>query len=244
MYEDASQRNAFHRYFEVIPALTQELRNVVFNIRFQVYCEELGYEDVARFPDRRERDEYDDSSMHCLLRHRASGAYAGCVRLVLGDSSVPRRPLPVERACGEAIDKTIIDLDKLRPGSYGEISRLAVISAFRKRSGERNTPSGIISEASHDPNERRRFPHIALGLHLSATAMVINHGLACGLALMEPRLARHLGMFGIHFAQIGSEVQHHGIRAPYQITPSAVYKVLPDDLRHLLEDIRQTILAA
>ncbi len=241
MCDNPSRRDAFHRYFAVVPAVTAELKNIVFGIRFQVYCEELGYEDVARFPDRMEHDQYDSHSMHCLLRHKDSGLYAGCVRLVLGDLSIPRRRLPFEQTCGDRIDKSIIDLDTLSPTSYGEISRLAVISAFRKRSGEHNTPAGIIFDVSNDPNERRQFPYIALGLHLSAAAMVINLGMERGIALMEPRLARRLSIFGIHFEPIGEEVEHHGLRAPYQITPAAVYQGLADDLRNLLDDIRQTV---
>jgi len=46
----------FKKYFEILPALTEQLREHVYRIRHGVYCEELKFEPER--PDRRERDEY------------------------------------------------------------------------------------------------------------------------------------------------------------------------------------------
>src|SRR5690606_33394678 len=116
----------------------------VFRIRYDVYCEELRFEDPARFPDLQETDEYDRYSLHCLLRHAPSDTFAGCVRLVL--PATPSDPLPFERLCaGHMYDDVLEELVPDRR-KVGEISRLAVRSNFRRRRGEKNLPEGVVEE--------------------------------------------------------------------------------------------------
>ena len=77
----------FHRYFNAVAASSDELRREVYRIRYDVYCDELRFEDPARFPDKQEIDPYDRLSLHCLLLHRTSNTFAGCVRFVGGGTS-------------------------------------------------------------------------------------------------------------------------------------------------------------
>ena len=51
--------NTFHNHFDVVPADTIGLMEKSFQIRYQVYCVERSFEDVAAFPDKMETDEYD-----------------------------------------------------------------------------------------------------------------------------------------------------------------------------------------
>src|SRR3954470_23844494 len=95
----------FKKYFEVVPAMTDELRDHVYRIRHAVYCEELRYEPVR--PDRRETDEYDRHSLHCLIRSLRTGDFVGCTRLVMTRPDDPSYPLPVEKACAQTIDRSI-----------------------------------------------------------------------------------------------------------------------------------------
>ncbi len=62
---------AFHEYFEVVFADTPSLLENVFNLRYRILCIENKYPnvDAANYPDELERDEYDDRSLHLLLRH-------------------------------------------------------------------------------------------------------------------------------------------------------------------------------
>jgi len=41
-------------------AKTPEEKNLAYNVRYKVFCEELGYLDKTLFPDKLEKDEYDD----------------------------------------------------------------------------------------------------------------------------------------------------------------------------------------
>ncbi|MGK7950603.1 MAG: GNAT family N-acyltransferase [Xenococcaceae cyanobacterium] len=60
----------FDKYFQLIVANTAELKQEVFSIRYQVYCEELNFEPAENFPNGLEKDIYDERSIHYLLQHR------------------------------------------------------------------------------------------------------------------------------------------------------------------------------
>lgn len=79
LFELMNLGEGFKKYFEIAPALTDELRDHVYRIRHEVYCAELKYEPVRA--DKRERDDYD---AHAPLLARP------------GD---PLYPLPVEKTC-------------------------------------------------------------------------------------------------------------------------------------------------
>lgn len=236
-----SIRMSFHEYFKAIAADTEELKQEAFRIRYDVYCDELGYEDKSCFIDRLETDCYDSIAYHCLLQHKSSGEFAGCVRLAMPSSEVNDYKLPFELTCNGKLNKQIVDIETLQPDSYGEISRLAVRSNFRRRAGEKESPYGVVSDESLFADERRSFPLIAFGLYLAAAASGLNTGLERVFAMMEPRLARRLRIFGIEFEQIGEPIEHRGIRAPYQVTEEGLYKRMPADLKLLLNDIRNDV---
>jgi N-acyl amino acid synthase of PEP-CTERM/exosortase system len=76
-----NRENEFAKHWELVPAVTAELREEAYRIRHNVYCAELGFEPANA--EGRERDEYDEHSRHLLIRCLWTGAWAGCVRLVL-----------------------------------------------------------------------------------------------------------------------------------------------------------------
>lgn len=237
----------FHRYFNAVFAADEALCNEVFRIRYDVYCDELGFEDPGRFPDKRESDEFDANSLHCLLRHKTSNTYAGCVRLVLVDRQAPDELLPFERLCQDGLYRELIHEIAPDRTRVAEISRLAVRSTFRRRKDERGQPGVVVEERSRKGGAVRT-PWIALGLYLSAAAAGLIRGLDGVFALMEPRLARRLGTYGIRFVQVGNPVEHRGERAPFFISRQDLFEGLPPPVRGLLEvierDLRQTGAAA
>jgi len=234
--------DAFNLFFAVVPADSRELRDSASRLRYEVYCRELHYEAPEDHPDELESDVYDEDSRHCLLRHRPSGEFAGCVRLVLNQADGIRRPLPFERQCGSGLWHTIIEPDRLPRGSFGEISRLAVVARFRRRAGEQGSAHGL-SDAVDAPSsdERRVFPHIALGLYLAAAALGLRHGLDIVFVMMEPRLARHMQRYGILFTQAGDVIDYHGQRGPFFITREGLYGNLKPEVRQLLDRIHRDV---
>lgn len=218
--EPSEVYRAFHEFFELHPAITGELLDEVFALRYQVYCVEHPFEDPADHQAGKEQDEYDGRAIHTLIRHKRTGYCAAAVRLVLPDSGDSSAAFPLEHACEgnlyEEAKPWLADLDRSK---VAEISRFSVSKAFRRRVGEAETVSGISAQAVYSdgqaPDARRRgFPHITLGLFAAIVRMSVDQDITHWFAVMEPTLLRLLQRFGIHFPPIGPVVDHHGLRRP------------------------------
>lgn len=213
--------SAFNQYFELVHADTDELREEVFQLRYQVYVLETGFETEADCkktinPDGQivylEEDEYDTRSDHYLLRHLRTGLYAATTRLVLPDRRRLEAPYPIEAHC--ALDQPARDF-AIR-AHLGEISRFAVSKVFKRRLGEASSLAGVASDIDmyFEEDERRVLPHISLGLFAAVMRMAHEHHISHCYAVMEPALVRLLGRFGVIFHRIGPDVDYHGLRVP------------------------------
>ncbi len=234
----------FSNYFSISIADTPQLREEVFRIRYQVYCQELGYEPLDKFPDRMEKDAYDPRSIHCLLKYKPDDIYAGCVRLVLSDPKKPDANFPFENVCQDHL----INFEETPRSILGEVSRLAVIAQFRKREGEQKTPGGLIifdekKKQMEEESKKRRFPIIALSLYLAATSLTVERDIQYAITLMEPRLARHLRMSGLTSRPVGSLIDFHGKRGPFAITVAEVVNNISKnpELSDLFQNIQDSI---
>lgn len=216
---DDSEKNInapFLQNFEIVSADTPALIDEAHKLRYQVYCEEKGYEDAACYPDGREYDEYDRRSVHSLIRHRDSGIYVGVVRLVLPDCGSLHAPLPMERHCHLNLATTHPQLDALPREAIGEISRFSVSKMFRRRIAEEGVIYGVSGAGSdvHPHFDRRLLPHITLGLIAAFIRMCAKHGIHYCYAVMEPTLLRFLNRFGIQFSTLGEAIDYRGLRVP------------------------------
>jgi len=233
----------FDRHFEALPATEEVNRREVFRLRFAVYCEEHGYEAPSAFPNGEEHDVFDNDSAYVLIRHRASGRAAGCVRLITNERTADLR-FPFEQLCGAHLDPRFVDLLYLARDRIGEISRLAVHNDFRRRRIDANDSP---SEAGSGPGSQiyyggaRQYPLVAMGLFLSASALALNAGLERALVVMEPRLARLLGGSGIPFKQVGDVITYRGQRAPFCITREELLGNLHPECKHLLDQLVHTL---
>jgi N-acyl amino acid synthase of PEP-CTERM/exosortase system len=246
--EFADLAEAFHHYFEVVRADTDALRREVYRIRYQVFCEEMGTEDKEQFPEGLEYDEYDGHSAHCLLRHRRNekhDIYAGCIRIVLQHPRHRHVRPPFMLHCSDSLWRTKLDPFRLPPGSFGEISRLAITREFRRRKGDVNGATGEnLPMLSSTEEERRHYPYIPIGLYMAAAVVWFESDMDYLFAMMEPRLARHLRRYGICFEQAGEETDYHGRRAAFYLTKEMFLGNLKPDLKDLLgyiqSDLSQT----
>jgi N-acyl amino acid synthase of PEP-CTERM/exosortase system len=229
---------SFKRYFEIVPALTEELRDTAFRIRHQVYCEDLKYEPER--PSRRESDEYDRHSLHCLIRSVKTGEFAGCTRLILSRPDDPHYPLPFEKTCAEALDRALLDPQALSRHRIAEVSRLAVISKFRTRRGERHSAVPL-TEASYGTDIMPRFPYIPVALYLATTELARRHGIHTMFLLTEPRLAAHFAKLGVNIIQIGEPVEHRGLRIPSVVNVQKIIDGLNFIMRPLYETVAQQV---
>ncbi len=232
-----SFKDHFNNYFSLEIADNPDLLAQVFKIRYQVYCQELKYEPEENFPDGMEKDDYDSHSIHCLLKYQLTGQYIGCVRIVLSKSGQPEKKFPFEKICADNLSMEITHSNRPK---FCEVSRLAVISEFRKRKGEfpHTVGLGLKKERIfHEFQERRKFPNmIPSALYLASTSMVLECQLKA-FTLMEPRLARHLRGCGLPSDKLGTPVKFHGRRAPFLMDPTIVIDNLVEEQLQLFKQI-------
>ena len=227
----------FKKYFEVAAAFSDDLRNDVYGIRHEVYCEELGFEPVR--PDRREIDDNDRHSLHCLLRTSTEPRIlVGCNRLVMARPEDPAHPLPFEHACRATLDRSIIDPAREPRGASAEVSRLAVRAHYRRRKGETKTALAL-SEDDFGTKEQPRFPYIPIGLYLAVVALAKHEGIETLFMLTEPRLADHFAKLGVRITQIGGPVEHRGVRVPSMMDVNEVIA----GLRFFVKPIWRVVVA-
>lgn len=233
-------RAGFSKYFTVVPATTQELREACFRIRHDVYCRELGFEPVRE--DGMETDAYDAHSVHCLLRAITSGRFVGSIRLILPDPNDPAKPYPFEKTCAETINRAIADPRKMPRDRMGEVSRLAVIADYRRRKSDKGTP-GSLSDEDFGDEGRPRFPFIPVGLYLGMLVQALRFRADTLFMLTEPRLARHLSLLGVKIERIGGAVEHRGRRVPSKLDAPATIGGFGPLVRPLYEHIAAELSA-
>jgi N-acyl amino acid synthase of PEP-CTERM/exosortase system len=237
-------REGFRSRFEVIPAVSDSLVEQVYRVRHHVYCEELGFEAIR--PDAQERDDHDSHSVHLLLRRAGEGAPVGCARLVRPNPTDPSAPLPFERFCAASLDRSIIDPSRLPRSTVAEVSRLAVMREFRRRRGEARQPAPL-SEGDFGTDENPRFPYILMSLYLGIVAIASIHGIESLFMLTEPRLAGHFSRLGVTVRQIGSPIEHRGLRIPSMMSVSEIVSGLNAYSRplylELMEEVARSLRA-
>jgi N-acyl amino acid synthase of PEP-CTERM/exosortase system len=233
----------FNQHFQIQLANTKELKEEVFKIRYGVYSRELGWE--AKNSLKMETDECDDYAYHCLLKHRRTNIYAGCIRLISPPTHQPTLLLPFEKKCLQSVRSELIDSTRLPRGSFGEISRLAVLSSFRKRKTEWDKPF-VVNEMQpttvFTEDEHRNFPNIAIGLYLASISLadICNH--QGTFVMMEPRLYRRLSRIGLQFQQVSNIIEHHGKRAMFQLARDDFSANLRPELKELYDMISAELL--
>jgi N-acyl amino acid synthase of PEP-CTERM/exosortase system len=230
---------SFRRLFELTPALDPASLDEVFRIRHEVYCRDLGWEPVRA--DGREFDEFDRHSFHCLLRRRVTGEPVGCTRLILARPEDASFPLPFERSCKDVLDRELVDPSLLPRHSMGEVSRLAVLSGFRRRKGEASTAVSVTDEDFDSHGESTRFPFIPVSLYLGAAAIARRFSIEHVFVLTEPRLANHFVRIGFDIRAVGGAIEHRGTRVPSLLSSSKVVAGLRPMIRPLYAEIERSV---
>lgn len=227
-------RRGFSKYFRYVPALTPHLREEVFRIRHKVYCEDLKFEKERA--DGQETDAYDSHSVYGLVQSVNTNAYIGCARLILPNSSNPNERYPVEISCAETIDREIFDPSAVPRHTIAEVSRLAVVAAYRRRKGEERQPAPVTDD-SFGSQTQPRFPYIPMALYFGCAALARRHGIDHVLVLTEPRLSKHFSKLGMNIREIGGGVEHRGYRVPSVISA----RTFPRDIHFALRSFYQLI---
>jgi len=202
----------FNEYFEMVPAISDDLKNEVYKLRYQVYCIENTFLNSEHYPDGLEFDDYDQQSVHYLIRHRKSGEYAATTRLILPDANYPKKLFPIELHC--EIDNLAV-MQPINRGYLGEVSRFCVSKEFKKRKNEAHSLSGV--SFNFTLNEQRSFPHVSIALIACFIKASYENDIHYLFASMEPSFFRLVSPLGINLTKIGPLVDYHGERWPAMI---------------------------
>ncbi len=238
--EDASAiSDYFSRYLKPKIANSDAVKEQVYKLRHQVYCEELAYEETNA--EQQEYDEFDMRAIHCVVQHLSSKTLAGTLRLI--PTANDAELLPVEKFCAQAITHAELTPKHFLRHQVCEISRLAVPALFRKRQSDQfaGSATGAINEQTFSTHELRYFPYIAISLYLSAIAMCRKMRCYHVFVMMEPRLARSLDFVGIHFTQLGPVIDYHGKRAAYYVDARELRKDLSVGYKKFLQVIENEL---
>jgi N-acyl amino acid synthase of PEP-CTERM/exosortase system len=194
-YNMHAHMNRHNTGYEVVLANTAESKKIHFNLRYQIYCIEKGFEEAKQFPDEQEKDEYDDRAVHFLIRHKADQQWVGTFRLIIDKFD----ELPISQHAH------IDHLHRVDPQkTVVEFSRLGILRPFQKHSPK-------IANGSEDADLCIVFNAISAGIEYSRK---------CGTHkiyfLCRPSLSRIIGKMGIKCPQIGDKTLYRGIRYPYK----------------------------
>jgi N-acyl amino acid synthase of PEP-CTERM/exosortase system len=205
--------DAFNQYFEMVPALSNELKDEVYKLRYQVYCLEIAGYKPEDYPEKKEFDEYDQHSIHYLIRHRKSGDYAATTRLILPNPACPEMPFPIEDNC--PINNVEL-MRQINRANLAEASRFCISKAFKRRKNESNTLAGI--DVQHQDYftlaERRIFPHLSFALIACLINACYENEIDYFFGTLEPAWFRFLSSSGVHFTKVGPLADYHGVRWP------------------------------
>lgn len=199
--------DVFERHFDIVFAINDNLRAIAHQVRYQSYALEHGFERPECFHDGQERDEYDDRSLHSLLRDRHTGQFVGTARIVLSEPDSKYSDLPIARAMN------VNWPERQTSGNFrgAEISRFTLLKThpFKHHEHLRATPS---SECMYEYKQASSL--LMLGLVRSLVQMSIEDDVRIWCAGMDPRLLRLLSRYGIRFVKVGKLVEYHGPRQP------------------------------
>lgn len=206
----------FDQHFDVFLADNEAGKRVSYQLRYQVYCLETGWEDPKGYPHHLERDGFDERSIHLLVRERTSGRWVAGMRLITG--MLPT--MPMWQHC--TVESNEVPAD-VALGPVAELSRLFVVGDYRRRRQERGTPyeSPWGHERRSRPrkvvtlDDRRKEPEIMLGLIRAARDCSLALGIRYWFFMITPSLARVLQRIGLGLKACGPETEFRGIRRPY-----------------------------
>ena len=214
----------FDRHFEVFLADTEESRNIHYNIRYQVYCEEMEFENKGDFPQEMEFDEDDNKSIHFIVRNKVTEDWVGAMRLIFKKDAL----LPIEKNC--KINEKIVTNHFLEAV---ELSRLCLIKDVRRGFVDIDPPHGILGDENKVkesdkiklmPTNKKINRMIIWGLIYAAAKYCVNNNISNWYFMTTSALARLLCRGGLNLMSIGEPCQHKGERFPFKMNALQAYQ--------------------
>ncbi len=210
--------NTYWNSFTIIRADTDEQKDKAYALRYDVFCRENGFIDPARYPDERERDEFDERAVHHLLIHKETGKVAGTVRVLLPDERRPLTSFELQKLC----DHPLLQIENRALG-LAEISRLCMARDYRRRPRDGHVLPSYYEQEWGDADKpstamrffRRRIPYAPLGLMMAAYETVLGAGLLDVVSSVEPGQFRTMKRIGLSYRVLGPRLNHQGSQQPF-----------------------------
>lgn len=212
--------------FDIFLADTPESKDLHFKTRYEVYCDEMGFENKEDFPLELECDENDleGKSVHFVAVNN-EGRGIGAMRLIFKNNS---SLLPVEKNCTLHEE---IKVDEL----FGavEISRLCLTKSIRRSINDIDPPHGI-SEEENQLKESDKMLQILNHKRLSRMVLwgllhaAVEYGRANNIKnsyfMTSIALAKVLRREGMNLIDIGEPCEHKGKRFPFKVNTADAYQ--------------------
>tara|TARA_R110002012_G_scaffold90299_6_gene220897 strand:- start:794 stop:1606 length:813 start_codon:yes stop_codon:yes gene_type:complete len=229
--------------YEFTIARTSEERNRALFLRHEVFLQEFNYEMTEDQTKNFEIDDYDTTSIHCLIEHKRSGMLAGCMRLVMpsADTSSKLSKLPVEIQGDGKLNHDTFHPGLMPKQQTCEVSRLAISRRFRARQKTDTPVDNAADGKKFTLEEEKTFPLIAIGLFLCTYSLVGLSKKRHVFAMMDARLPRLLALSGFYFTKVSEAIEYHGSRYAFYIDHTKAEKEMHKDLMPFYLHIRQTL---
>jgi N-acyl amino acid synthase of PEP-CTERM/exosortase system len=213
----------FDNHFEVFLADTPESKEIHYSIRYQVYCEEMGFENKDDFPLEQEFDEYDKHSTHFIVRNRQTDQWVGAMRMIFKNDQL----FPLEKRCAL---NTIIKNDVFNRSF--EISRLCLVNDIRRRITDCDPPLGLAEDVDGIKNDDNVIPFrsrrniersIIWGLFVAAAVHSKERNIQKWYFLCTNALARIISKTGCSMKILGDGCNHNGERFPFEMIVDEIH---------------------
>lgn len=228
-YRERSFLQAYDNAFELLRAESDESKEQVFRLRYDVFCEENKFEKSPFSGEALEHDAYDDHAVHYLLRHRASGDMVGTVRVVLPMEDDPLHSFPVQAHCNHPLLK-----DGERALTLFEISRFCMAPRFRKRERDGRLLPAYYDQDMVDVVQngrpvkvRRLIPYAPAALLKGAFETALAARIFEGVWMVDSMHLQSLDRIGFSFGLLGPYVNYHGGAQPVIF-----------NIKHVLDNMR------
>ncbi|WP_235067773.1 PEP-CTERM/exosortase system-associated acyltransferase [Micavibrio aeruginosavorus] len=209
---------AYQKAFRIIQADTNALKEIVFRLRYEIYCVDNDMEQTSgASTSAMEKDAFDDNSLHYLLYHKMTDEPVGTVRVVMPRTDRPLSSFPLQFVC----DHPLLHMPD-RVHRFCEVSRLCMTRDFRRRPGDgRVLPSYNEQDQAVRMNAdgttvfiRRVIPFAPLGLLRAAFEGALDNGLTDCVCVMDPDQLYALQRIGLSYRVLGPRLDIGGQQQP------------------------------
>ena len=138
---------------------------------------------------------------------------------------------------------------------YGNKSYKFKLDSFKKKclleglddialSLEKSEKIEKVKQKKNVPFNVEHFPYLSIALYLMATSVCLHLNVKHAYVLMEPKLARRMKAFGIHFTPVGEAIEFNGKRMPYRLSSHSLFENLAQPLKGFHRKIHSELNSA